>query len=363
MSRQSAFEKFRRNKLAVAGCCFTLLLFLVMLGGCWIRPDGTPFANNQHLVLSTLKPGNVVQFIRLKKSDISEGHSFSQWINGGAPLSYEEVPVRSIRLSENRIMLDAYDVMWQEKYPDGISVTQLMHQNEGKAEIDFIYSRRFLLGTDKYGRDVLSRLMAGTSVSLMVGMIAVIISLMIGLTVGLLAGYYRGWVDATLMWLTNVVWAIPTLILVMAIAFSLGSGLTVVFIAVGLTMWVDVARLVRGQVLSVREKEYIEAARAVGNSDYRILTRHILPNIISPVIVLAASNFASAILVEAGLSFLGLGAQIPQPSWGNMIREHYSFLTTDLAYLAFAPGVLMMLLVLSFMLIGNGLRDALDVRT
>ena len=363
MSRQTAFQKFRRNKLAIAGCAFTLLLFLVMVGGCWIRPDSTPFANNQHLVLSTLKPGNVVQFIRIKKTNTSQGNFFSVWLNGGAPLQYEEIPVRSVTLSGNKIRFDAYDNMWQEKYTDGISTDDLYCHHHGTTASDFIYSRRFLLGTDKYGRDVLSRLMAGTSVSLMVGFIAVIISLIIGLTVGLVAGYYRGWVDSTLMWLTNVVWAIPTLILVMAITFSLGSGLAVVFIAVGLTMWVDVARLVRGQVLSVREKEFIEAARAVGNSDFRILTRHLLPNIISPVIVLAASHFASAILVEAGLSFLGLGAQIPQPSWGNMIREHYSFLTTDLAYLAFAPGVLMMLLVLSFMLIGNGLRDALDVRT
>ncbi len=363
MSRQSAFEKFKRNKLAVAGSAFALLLFLVMLGGCWIRPDSTMFANNQHLALSTLKPGNEVNFIRIKKMDTPKGHFFSHWLNGGAPLEYEEVPVRSIQLSGDRIILNAYDDLWHEKFPLGIELDALHCRNDGKSESDFIFTRCFVLGTDKYGRDVLSRLMAGTSVSMLVGMIAVIISLLIGLTVGLMAGYYRGWVDAVLMWFTNVMWAIPTLILVMAITFSLGSGLAVVFIAVGLTMWVDVARLVRGQVLSVREKEYIEAARAVGNSDFRILIWHVLPNIISPVIVLAASNFASAILVEAGLSFLGLGAQIPQPSWGNMIREHYSFLTTDLAYLAFAPGVLMMLLVLSFMLIGNGLRDALDVRT
>ena len=362
MSRASAFQKFRRNKLAIAGCVFTALLFIVMIGGCWIRPDSTPFANNQHLVLSTLKPGSVVSFIRLKH-DVPSENFLMQWIHGGAPLPYEEIPVHSIELSNNTLRVHAYDVMWQEKFPDGIEFNKLCRHNGQASEDDFIYTRCYILGTDKYGRDVLSRLMAGTSVSLMVGMIAVMISLIIGLSVGLIAGYYRGWADAALMWLTNVVWAIPTLILVMAITFSLGSGLTVVFIAVGLTMWVDVARLVRGQALSVREKEYIEAAKAVGNSDFRILSRHILPNIISPVIVLAASNFASAILVEAGLSFLGLGAQIPQPSWGNMIREHYSFLATDLAYLAFAPGVLMMLLVLSFMLIGNGLRDALDVRS
>jgi peptide/nickel transport system permease protein len=127
-------------------------------------------------------------------------------------------------------------------------------------------------------------------------------------------------------------------------------------------MWVEVARITRGQVLSVREKEYVEAARAIGLPDRRIIFRHILPNILSPIIVISAANFASAILIEAGLSFLGLGAQIPTPSWGNMIREHYAYLTTDLAYLAIVPGVMIMLLVLSFMMIGNGLRDALDVR-
>lgn len=359
----TALQKFKNNKLAIAGCFFTVLLFLVMIGGCWIRPDSTPNANNQHLVLSTLKPGAAVQFIRMKRADMDSGNILTQWLNGGAPLDYDEIPIRSLTLSGNRIFVETYDEIGQKKYSEGILVDQLQHHRNGDSEADFIFTRRFILGTDKYGRDVLSRLMAGTSVSLMVGLIAVLISLIIGLTIGLVAGYYRGWVDSVLMWLTQVVWAIPTLILVMAIAFSLGSGLTVVFIAVGLTMWVDVARLVRGQVLSIREKEYIEAARAVGNSDVRIISKHILPNIISPVIVLAASNFASAILVEAGLSFLGLGAKIPQPSWGNMIREHYSFLTTDLAYLAFAPGVLMMLLVLSFMLIGNGLRDALDVRS
>ncbi len=204
--------------------------------------------------------------------------------------------------------------------------------------------------------------MAGSSISLAVGAIAVIISLLIGLLIGLVAGYFRGWVDAVLMWFTNVVWAIPTLILVMAITFAFGTGFWKVFLAVGLTMWVEVARIARGQVLSVREKEYIEAARALGFSEMRIILKHVLPNILSPIIVISAANFASAILIEAGLSFLGLGAQIPAPSWGNMIREHYSYITTDLAYLAILPGLCIMLLVLSFMMVGNGLRDALDVR-
>jgi peptide/nickel transport system permease protein len=227
---------------------------------------------------------------------------------------------------------------------------------------ELYHSKTFLFGTDKYGRDVLSRLMAGSSISLAVGAIAVLISLLVGLTLGIVAGYYRGWTDKVIMWFTNVIWAVPTLLLVMAITFAFGTGFWKVFLAVGLTMWVEVARIARGQVLSVREKEFVEAARALGYSEIRIMFKHILPNILSPIIVISAANFASAILIEAGLSFLGLGAQIPTPSWGNMIREHYAFITTDLAYLALLPGVLIMLLVLAFMLVGNALRDALDER-
>jgi peptide/nickel transport system permease protein len=127
-------------------------------------------------------------------------------------------------------------------------------------------------------------------------------------------------------------------------------------------MWVEVARLVRGQVLSIREKEYIEAARVMGYNDFRILTRHIIPNVISPVIIISAANFASAILIEAGLSFLGIGVQPPMPSWGGMIKEHYGFILANKAYLAFVPGFAIMLMVLAFTMVGNGLRDAFDVR-
>jgi peptide/nickel transport system permease protein len=157
----------------------------------------------------------------------------------------------------------------------------------------------------KFGRDILSRLIVGTRVSLSVGLITVIISLSIGLILGSLAGYYRGRTDNIIMWFINVIWSIPTLLLVFAITLALGKGFWQVFIAVGLTMWVNVARLVRGQVLGVRELEYVEATRALGFSSFRTIVRHIWPNIMGPVIVIAASNFASAIVIEAGLSFLG----------------------------------------------------------
>lgn len=306
--QKKIIRKFCRNIPAMFGLFFIFLITVVSLLGSSIRPDGSPNANEQHLQISRRKPG------------------FTSWF--------------VVRGEHSEPVSENYAVKPGER----------------------LEKRTYWLGTDKYGRDVLSRLMAGASVSLSVGAIAVFISICVGLSFGIVAGYYRGWVDALIMWFTNVIWAVPTLLLVMAITFAFGTGFWKVFLAVGLTMWVEVARIARGQVLSIREKEYVEAAKALGFSDLRIMFKHILPNIWSPVIVISAANFASAILIEAGLSFLGLGAQIPVPSWGNMIREHYAFITTDMAYLAITPGVMIMLLVLSFMLVGNGLRDALDVK-
>ena len=239
------------------------------------------------------------------------------------------------------------------------SVKELRH----RIERENIKKKRYVLGTDRFGRDVLSQLMIGARVSLSVGFISVIISLIIGILLGALAGFFKGWVDNLIMWVINVVWSIPTLLLVIAITFALGKGFWQVFIAVGLTMWVEVARIVRGQVLSIREKEYIEAGRALGFKNFRIIFRHILPNVLGAVIVVSAANFASAILLEAGLSFLGIGVQPPMPSWGSMIKENYGFIILDYAYLAILPGICIMLLVLAFMLLGNSLRDALDVKT
>ncbi|MCL4163551.1 UNVERIFIED_CONTAM: hypothetical protein GTU68_051402, partial [Idotea baltica] len=168
---------------------------------------------------------------------------------------------------------------------------------------------------------MLSRLMAGTIVSLSVGFISVLISLVIGIGLGAIAGYFGGWVDDVIMWLINVIWSIPTLLMVIAITLVMGKGFVQVFVAVGLTMWVEVARIVRGQFLALRTLPYIEAGRSMGFSSWRLIRRHMLPNAMGPVIVISAANFASAILIEAGLSFLGIGTQIPTPSWGGMIKE------------------------------------------
>jgi peptide/nickel transport system permease protein len=225
-----------------------------------------------------------------------------------------------------------------------------------------VVSRTYWLGTDKFGRDLLSRLLAGTRVSLSVGFISVVISLFIGILFGSLSGFFRGRVDDVILWFIQVVWSIPTLLLVIAITFALGKGFWQIFIAVGLSMWPDIARVVRGQIISVREQEFVEAARALGYSNTRIIAKHILPNTMGPVIVISAANFAAAILLEAGLSFLGIGAQPPMPTWGGMIKDHYGYIIVDAAYLAILPGFAIMIMVLAFVLVGNGLRDALDAK-
>src|SRR5690606_29682337 len=159
--------------------------------------------------------------------------------------------------------------------------------------------------------------------SLAVGIISVFISLSIGIVLGAIAGWYGGIADKIIMWLINVLWAIPTLLLVFAIAFALGKGFWIIFITIGLTSWVSTARLIRGQVMQLKALDYITAAKTLGYSDFKIITKHVIPNIAGPVLVIAATNFATAILIEAGLSFLGFGVQPPAPSWGLMIKEHY----------------------------------------
>ena len=348
-----AWKKFKKNTLGLGSLIFIGIITLVAVLGYLITPDSTPYANDQYLELGLKKPGFTVWMLQTPGNEAKKSPNIFTLIGKGKPHDGQFIPVRNWLIINNLIYYVTYDAIPGD--PGGIGAAPV-------SKVKMPVKKRFWFGTDRFGRDFLSQLIIGTRVSLSVGLISVAISLLIGISLGAIAGYYRGWIDNLIVWLINVVWSIPTLLLVIAITFALGKGFWQVFIAVGLTMWVEVARVVRGQILGIREKEYVEAARALGFSDFRIIFHHILPNVMAAVIVISAANFASAILMEAGLSFLGLGVQPPVPSWGSMIKENYGYIVLDYAYLAILPGIAIMLMVLAFMLMGNALRDALDVR-
>ncbi len=309
-----------------------------------IIPDKSKNANDQHTEIALRSLGYETQF--LVEEDKSSS-SFLKWILNGKYDSPLRIQYDDKRSEDNQWIINnamnRQRIVDQNRYPN-------------------LESQTYWLGTDRFGRDQLSRLVLGIRISLGIGFMAVLISLFIGIALGAMAGFYGGWMDRIVMYFVNVVWSIPTLLLVFVVVLALGRGMSSIFIAVGLTMWVDVARLVRGQVLSIKNNTYVRATRSLAYSSTRTIIRHVLPNIVGPVLVVAASNFAIAILIEAGLSYLGFGVQPPAPSLGNMLNENYGYAISGKIYLALFPALMIMLLVLSFNILGTHLRDRFDVK-
>lgn len=395
-------RRLLHNKPAMFGLIIIVLSAVVAILGYLIMPDSTPYVNDGAIQIQKQIPVFKTTMLRIRKNMEYEEPGFFSKMLFGKPSPFVLVPVSEYTVEGYTIRAEmigregaweTYDLVntvkalyvgdsdlpgfeGGENYKiegdvvkylevDG-SLSQTTRQELlNELENTHLEERTYWLGTDKAGRDMLSRLMYGMRISLAIGFVSVIISMVLGTLLGALAGFFGGKIDSLVMWLMSVVWSIPGIMLVIAISLALQSrGVWVAFVAVGLTMWVDVARVVRGQIFSIKQKLYIEAARAFGISNGRIIYSHILPNILGPLIVIATANFAAAILLEAGLSFLGLSVQPPTPSWGIMIYEGYHAIGTHNSWhLVAFPAIAICLMVLSFNLLGNGLRDAYDPKT
>lgn len=329
-----SWKRLKRNKLAMAGLVIIALLFIIAATAELIAP----FNPNQQILEYSVKPigfkGNVI----IKKMD-------------GSELQY--IPIQNI-IKEDNSKVYYTDFSGSEANIDKSELA-------GNSQKDWNKELSFHLGTDRFGRDVLSRLIFGSRVSLSVGIISESIAIFIGVLLGAMAGYFRGKTDGVIMWVINVVWAFPSILFIIALSVVLGKGFWQAFVAIGLTGWVDIARIVRGQFFSLRETEYIEATKAIGFKAPRVIFKHMLPNSMGPVIVTGTVGLATAILFEASLSFLGLGVQPPTASWGQMIFDGYKYIIAGSNWgLAVFPSIAIMLTIFAVNLVGDGLRDALD---
>ncbi len=402
-------KRLLANKPAIFGLVVIVIANIIAFLGYLIMPDSTHNANDGAVELQRKPPMFKATLIKERKDfEVAEVNFFMRMFSGEEK-HFVIIPVSKYRLQEDMVYYVEYADKSQrrkekeikEKHMSLINIVKSVYSNQStklNANGDLYYrennqvvyldinekiqkisiadlqkefyennveQRTYYLGTDKAGRDLLSRLLFGTRISLSIGFISLLISLVVGITLGAIAGFFGGFVDNIVNWLMTVVWSIPSIMLVIAISLALQSkGVWVAFVAVGLTMWVDVARVVRGEILTLKQKLFVEAARAFGLSNVRIIYRHILPNMLGSLIVISSSNFASAILVEAGLSFLGLGVQPPMPSWGMMVNEGFHLIgNAEGWHLIVFPSVAISLLVLAFNLLGNGLRDAYDPKT
>jgi len=358
-------KRLLKNYLAMLGAVIIVLLVFIAFFAPIISPHnpneqykngtssyGMPFPVNTHSKMIVVKIKNVNTAFTVPSStvftDATKTMKFRTVVNTKVKKGDLEANILVSPLSLKYMTLEVGTAMVTSdkvaKYFDSMTL-----END----------KYFALGTDPRGRDTLSRLIWGSQVSLKVGIGAVSIALLIGITMGLISGFFGKWIDLLIMRITDIMMSFPELLLVMAIVAIKGPGLWVIFLAIGIVSWTGIARIVRSQVLYVREMEFVEASRAAGAKNSLILVKHVLPNVIAPVIVIATMGIAGAIMTEAGLSFLGFGIKEPTSSWGSMVNQGLGFFR-DAPWVPIIPGVAIAITVFAFNLFGDGIRDAID---
>jgi ABC-type dipeptide/oligopeptide/nickel transport system permease subunit len=336
--RAIAWKRLRKNSGAVIGMWIIIVLVTIAV----LAPILAPMDPNTQVLEYPSKPSLFRGNVLLKKNPVRTDEPFV-------------MAIESFSVSGDTV-----------RFIDPMKRSFALHTSAmfGNGVSEWHREPLYILGTDKYGRDILSRIMYGARIAFLVAIISETISIAIGILLGALAGYFRGRVDDVIMWFTNVMWSFPTVLLVIAFSVILGNGVWQTFVAIGLSGWVDLTRVVRGQFFSLREAEFIEATRAFGFGTFRTIFRHLLPNTLGPITVIATAGFATAITLEASLSFIGLGVQPPTASWGKMIQDGIGFLFVGQSLeLVMYPCIVLGLTVYAFNLFGDGLRDAIDPKT